>query len=76
MWLEKKGHAYLILFFILGQIINSTTQKYHFKTSICIFAQKHLRKYQDTYCILQNKDLQISGDSFGAKILRDDCTLP
>ena len=40
-----------------------------------IFAQNYLRKCKDTYFILQNKYLCIDEDNFGAKILRDDCTL-
>ena len=31
--------------------------------------------FEDTYFILQNKDLCIYEDIFGAKILRDDCAL-
>ena len=38
-----------------------------------LFAQKCLRKFEDTYLILQKKHLHIYKDSFGAKILRDDC---
>ena len=41
---------------------------------LSIFAQKYLRKFKDTYFILQNKYLPIYKDSLGAKILRDDCT--
>ena len=36
---------------------------------------KYLRKWEDTYFILQNKYLCIYNDSFGAKILRDECAL-
>ena len=45
------------------------------QSSLSIFAQKYLRKCEDTYFILQNKYLRIDEDSFGAKILRDDCAL-
>ena len=37
--------------------------------------QNYLHKCEDTYFILQNKYLHIYEDSFGAKILRDDCAL-
>ena len=40
-----------------------------------IFAQMCLPKCKDTYFILLNKYLRIYEDSFGAKILRDDCVL-
>ena len=36
---------------------------------------KYLRKCEDTYFILQKKYLRIYKDTFGTKILRDDCTL-
>ena len=42
---------------------------------LCIFAQKYLHKFEDTYFILQNMYLHIYEDSFEAKILRDDCPL-
>ena len=44
------------------------------QSSLSIFAQKYLRKCEDTYFILQNKYLCIYKDSFGSgsKILRDD----
>ena len=45
------------------------------QSSLSIFAQKYLRKCEDTYFILQNKYLSIYKDSFGAKILSDDCSL-
>ena len=45
------------------------------QSSLSVFAQKYLHKCKDTYFILQNKNLCIYEDSFGAKILRDDCTL-
>ena len=41
---------------------------------LSIFAHKYLYNCKDTYFILQNKNLYIYEDSFGAKILRDDCT--
>ena len=41
----------------------------------CAIIFKYLRKCKDTYFILQNKYLHIYEDSFGVKILRDDCTL-
>ena len=45
------------------------------KSSLSIFAQKYLCKFEDTtYFILQNKYLHICEDSFGGKMLRDDCT--
>ena len=43
------------------------------QSSLSIFAQKYLHKCKDTYFILQNKYLCIYEDSFGLKILRDDC---
>ena len=43
--------------------------------SLSILTQKYLRKWRDAYFILQNKYLCIYEDSFGAKILRNDCTL-
>ena len=36
---------------------------------------KYLRKCEDTYSISQKKYLHIYEDSFGAKMLTDDCTL-
>ena len=45
------------------------------QSSPSIFTQKYLRKCKDTYFILQNKYLSIYEDSFGAKILRDECAL-
>ena len=45
------------------------------QSSLCIFTQKYLYKCEDTYFILQNKYLSIYKDSFGAKILSDDCSL-
>ena len=45
------------------------------KSSLSIVAQKYLCKCEDTYFILQNKYLCIYEDSFGEKILRDDCAL-
>ena len=46
------------------------------QSSLSIFAHlNYLRKCKDTYFILQNMYLHIYKDSFGAKILRDDCTL-
>ena len=44
------------------------------QSSLSIFSQKYLCKCEDTYFILQNKYLRIHKDSFGGKILRDDCT--
>ena len=43
-------------------------QKYNVQSSLSI-------KCKDTYFILQNKYLRIDEDSFGAKILRNDCAL-
>ena len=45
------------------------------QSSLIIFTQKYLHKCKDTYFILQNKYLGIYEDSFGTKILRDDCVL-
>ena len=43
---------------------------------LSIFAQKYLRKCEDTYFILQkNKYLSFYNDSSGVKILGDDCAL-
>ena len=44
------------------------------QSSLIIFTQKYLHKCKDTYFILQNKYLRIYEDTFGTKILRDDCT--
>ena len=44
------------------------------QSSLIIFAQRYLYKCKNTYIILQNKYLCIYEDSFGAKILRDDCS--
>ena len=43
------------------------------QSSLSIFAQKHLCKWEDAYFILQNKYLCINEDSFGTKKLRDEC---
>ena len=43
------------------------------QSSLSIFAQKYPRICEDTYFILQNNYLCIYENSFGAKILRDDC---
>ena len=43
------------------------------QSSLTIFNQNYLRKCNDTYFIIQNKYLRIYEDSFGTKILRDDC---
>ena len=46
------------------------------RNHLCIFAEKYLRRCEDTYFItLQNKYLCIYKDSFGAKILRDDSAI-
>ena len=45
------------------------------QSSLSISAQKYFRKCEDIYFILQKKYLWIYKDSFGAKILRDDCAL-
>ena len=45
------------------------------QSSLSIFAQKYRCKCENTYSILQNENLCIYEASFGAKILRDDCTL-
>ena len=74
----------------LGNLI--TINEPNVQSSLCIFAQKYLRKCEDAYFILQNKYgsvallwrnaicdvnpyLSIYKDSFGMKILRDDCAL-
>ena len=57
----------------LGNLI--TTNEPNVQSSLCIFAQKYLRKCEDAYFILQNKYVCIHEDSFGAKILIDDCAL-
>ena len=68
-WLEFS----IILFFniiIFGKdelLCNSV------KSSLSIFAQKYFCKCKDTYFIITNKYLHIYKDSFGAKILKDDC---
>ena len=50
--------------------------RFRAQSSLGIFAQKYLRKCEDTYFILQNKYyLCFYNDSFGVKILRDDCAL-
>ena len=45
------------------------------QSSLSTFAQKYLPKCKDIYFILQNKHLHIYEDSFGAKIIKDDCAL-
>ena len=45
------------------------------QSSLSIFAQKYLHKCEDIYFILQKKYLHIYKDSFGAKILSNDCAL-
>ena len=45
------------------------------QSSLSIFAQKYFCKCKDTYFILKNKSLCIYEDSFGAKVLTDDCNL-
>ena len=47
----------------------STRKSLSLHSSMSMFAQKYLRKFKDTYFILQNKYLCIYEDSFGAKIL-------
>ena len=44
------------------------------QASLSILTQRYLRKCEDTYSILQNKYICNYEDSFGVKILRDDCT--
>ena len=43
------------------------------QSSLSIINQNYLRKCNNTYFIIQNKYLHIYEDSFGTKILRDDC---
>ena len=38
-----------------------------------MFAQKYFHKCEDIYFILQNKYFRSHNDSFGEKILKDDC---
>ena len=45
------------------------------QSSLSIFDQNFLCKCEDTFFILKNKYLPFCEDSFGAKILWDDCTL-
>ena len=45
------------------------------QSSLNIFAQKYLHKCEGTYFIFQNKYLRNYKDSFGVKLLRDDCNL-
>ena len=61
-WVEKQTQCCIINAFIAQSSLN-------------IFAQKYLHKCKDTYFILQNRYLSIFQDSFGAKLLRDDCDL-
>ena len=42
----------------------------------CAIIFKYLCKCEDTYFIVQNKYLCIYEDSFGAKILTNDCNVP
>ena len=42
------------------------------QSSLSIFVQMYLRKFEDTYSILQNKYRYVYEDSFRAKILRYD----
>ena len=45
------------------------------QASLSILTQRYLRKCEDTYSILQNKYICNYEDSFGVKILREDCAL-
>ena len=54
---------------------NTMMKKFCAKSSLSIFVQKYLCKCEDIYFILQNKYLYIYEDSFGAKILLNDCAL-
>ena len=67
---------YLVRYFYFphSSFSNSSAQS---SLTLSIFPQKYLRIMQRylTYLILQNKYLCIYEDSFGAKILRDNCAL-
>ena len=45
------------------------------QSSISFFTQKYLRESEDNNFILQNKYIRIYDDSFGAKVVKDDCAL-
>ena len=62
----------------MGYLVNAICEYWVSKvrraqSSLSIFAQKYLHKCEDTYFILQNKYICIDEDSFGVKILGDDC---
>ena len=56
-----------------GKKATLSSAKISVKSSLSFFAQKYLRKSEDTWFIIQNKYLCIYEDSFGAKIVREDC---
>ena len=63
------------IFFLLCIYQNELKIPKKIQSFLIIFAQRYLCKCKNTYIILQNKYLCIYEDSFGAKILRDNCTL-
>ena len=69
----------ILLFRLLFSLSDSMIQKrscvFSAQSSLSIFTQKYLCKCRDIYLMLQNKYLCIYKDSFGAKILKDDCAL-
>ena len=77
-------HSFIALFFNLDHyglfsltdsMIQHRSCIYSAQSSLSIFTQNYLRKCKDIYFMLQNKYLFIYEDSFGAKILKDDCAL-
>ena len=75
-------YTYLLKFLISFPNGLSYSKKWQFwrwrpwaKSSLSSFAQKYLRKWEETYFILQNKYLRIYKDRFGVKILGDDSAL-
>ena len=63
------------LFSLTDSMIQHRSCVFSAQSSLSIFTQNYLRKCKDIYFMLQNKYLFIYEDSFGAKILKDDCAL-
>ena len=69
---NDKSHSYTILQGVdfMNVIVQHLVRNHLY---LSLFAQKYLRKCKDTFFISQKKYLHIYEDSFGAKILIDDC---
>ena len=71
-----KIHSYILDFDTYLRSISSTVLlSVSAQSSLSVFTTKYLRKCEDTYFIFKKKYLCFHKDNFGAKILRDDCTL-